>query len=258
MSRSEIVIKKKKSKKYQSSSNTLDSSLTSNCYTDDTSSSECSTSSSPTKCRTSSSSSSCTNPSIEVIEISRSSSSGSSSSSSSGSSSKSDCCGKKKKYRRESCNRGCNGGCNGGCFRSITSNYGDCYYTFYATVQPLSNFKYLDGSSNASGLKIDVTVSNKLTTLQWPGFSGNVTSSGIPYVSIGQFFKGLPSYDVYSSFLINYQSGDALSTVQIVSNNSDTVRWYLQATRKSTGVSANSFITVYGGSVTFVNNCNVF
>lgn len=254
MSRSEIVIKKKKSKKYQSSSNTLDSSLTSNCYTDDSSSSECSTSSSPSKCSTSSSStSSCTNPSIEVIEISRSSSSSSSSSS------KNDCCGGKerKKYRRERCNRGCNGGCNGGCFRSITSNYGECYYTFYANVQPLSNFKYLDGSSNASGLKIDVTISNKLTTLQWPGFSGNVTSSGIPYVSIGQFFKGLPSYDVYSSFLINYQSGDALSTVQIVSNNSDTVRWYLQASRKSTGVSANSFISVYGGSVTFINNCNV-
>lgn len=259
MSLSGIVIKRKGKKCETSLSSTT---LTSNCYSDTSATSSCSSLSSCSttnkKCKVkkkcSSSSSSSSRPSIEVIEISTSGSSSCSSSESSCSTKCEDSC------YDDYCGNGCGNGCGKRCGKRrrnrIGRSFGDCYYYFYAVVQPLSNFKLLDGSSTTNGLRIEVSMNSKTTTLQWPGFSGNVTSSGIPYVSIGQFFKGLPSYDVFSSFLINYQSGDALSTVQIVSNNSDTIRWYLTASRKGTGVSSNSFISIYGGSITYVNSCD--
>lgn len=242
MSCSEIVIKKKGKKKCKISSSSVNT-LTSDCYTDKTS---CSSSGR-------SSSSGCSSqPSIEVIELTTSSSS-SSECSRSGSSS-SDCCpgGRKNRYNRRCGGRNCNG-CNS-CSKPGRT-FGDCYYCFYAIVAPLSNFQLLNGATSVNGLKISVVISGKTTTLSWEGFSGNITSSGIAFVYISQFFKGLPMYDVFSSYLINYAGGDTLSTVQVLANNTNTIQWYIQANRRGTGVSSNSYIAVYAGSVTYINNC---
>jgi hypothetical protein len=63
-------------------------------------------------------------------------------------------------------------------------------------------------------------------------------------------------YDVFSSYLINYAGGDTLSTVQVLANNTNTIQWYIQANRRGTGVSSNSYIAVYSNSITFINSCD--
>lgn len=247
MSCSEIVIKKKGCGKKQKSSSS--NTLTSDCYSDSSSSSStsCSPSSSSVSCVRKKKCSSSSQPSIEVIELTTSSSSSSSECSNSN-----DCCRGGGRKRREC--RGCNS-CRSDCYKPGRT-FGDCYYCFYAIVGPLSNFKLLDGTTSVNGLKISVAISGKTTTLSWQGFSGLVTSSGIAFVYISQFFKGLPMYDVFGSYLINYSGGDALSTVQVLANNTNTIQWYIQANRKGSSVAANSYIAIMAGSITFINNCD--
>lgn len=216
--------------------------------------------SSSSSCGSSSSSSSCrSQPRVLIVEAN-----------SSRSCSSYDCggCGRcsdcRRKNKRGKKYYGCGGyggygGC-GGCgncnnCRGGVDFYGGAYYEICGTVRPVKNFSLLDGTS-CGEVKIHISINCKTVTLQWEGFTGEVDSSNAAYLYVNQCFRGLPKKNVFGSYLVNFKGGDGISTVEVLSNNDNTIRWYLTASRKGNNVSNGDSFTVYPGSITYILDPN--
>lgn len=210
---------------------------------------------SDSSCSSSSSSCSIAQPRILLVEAKSSSSSSS------------DCggCGKcgscKKKYKKKGkcytsySSYGCSS--NGCSTNDCCDNRGKCtsavnaLYDFCAIVRPVRNLALINGNT-CGDIKITVAINCNVVTLQWEGFTGQTDSSGIAYLYINQSFRGLPKKSVYGSYMVNFKGGDALSIVEVTSDNNNVLRWYLNSSRTSNNVSNGESFTVYPGSISFI------
>ncbi len=239
------------------------SSCSKKCSSESTNTFTCSETYDTSSCSSSSSScSSSSQPKILIVEA-KSSSSGSSCSSSS----YYDCggcgkCGKcKKKYRQHKIYNTGYGGC-GGCGNCNNCNkgghgYGNAYYNFCALPRPVKNLS-TENDKSCGEIKITVSINCNTVTLQWNKFSGQVDASGQAYIYINQSFRGAPKNNIFFPYLVNFKGGDGLSVVEILPcNNTNTIRWYLTASRKGSNISNGDAFTIFEGAVTYImaNDC---
>lgn len=209
-------------------------------------------------CSSSSSSCSVPQPRILLVEAKSSSSSCSSSSSDCGGCGKCGSCKKSKKKGKCYTSYSSYGCSSSGCSsNNCCDNRGKCtsavnaLYDFCAIVRPVRNLALINGNT-CGDIKITVAINCNVVTLQWEGFTGQTDSSGISYLYINQSFRGLPKKSVYGSYMVNFKGGDALSIVEVTSDNNNVLRWYLNSSRTSNNVSNGENFTVYPGSISFI------
>lgn len=149
-------------------------------------------------------------------------------------------------------NRGCgnDGGDKGGQKQNSTCGSNCIFYDFCAVIRPVKNLALLNGTT-CGDIKLFVNIYCNLVTLSWEGFQGQTDSSGIAYVYVNQSFRGLPKNSVFGSYLVKFKGANAISAVEVTSDNNNTIRWYLSSSLSSNNVSNGDSFTVYAGSITY-------
>lgn len=123
--------------------------------------------------------------------------------------------------------------------------------SFASTVTPLSNLISYTGLQGA--VEFFMRRKNKVTTLQWEPFTGNMGANGVAYLLVPQSLQNLPPYPMTFTFNIKYKSIGRSTFVEVVPDDKNGhIRFYLNADGTGTGVVMGDSVSIPGGCISWI------
>lgn len=122
--------------------------------------------------------------------------------------------------------------------------------SFASTITPLSNLVSMSGLQGA--VEFLMRRKNKVVTLQWEPFTGNLAANGAAYLNVPQDFANLPPYPVRFAYSFTYKSVDRASFIRIVPDDKNGhIRFYLNTDGSGTGIQMGDAISFDGGCISW-------
>ena len=107
----------------------------------------------------------------------------------------------------------------------------------------------------------DVCVASAGTiTLQWPTFSGTISSNGLAFLQPSQAFPHLPKYTITQPIVITLR-GNPVIGVLVIDPGTDSkyggrsgVKFFFDISLTGVGISINDSVLIEGGSISWISS----
>lgn len=134
--------------------------------------------------------------------------------------------------------------------RSGRYDPGVSYFT--SVITPLTNLT--PGHSGCLGsVEFRMRRKNKTVTLQWEPFTGCIAASGITHLTVAQSICNTPPYVMSFPIFLHYKNTGRITHIKIDPHaKSGNIKFFLHVDGSGSGVSIGDFISVPGGSVSWI------
>lgn len=160
----------------------------------------------------------------------------------------------KKLCNDDECGNSCNScggnGCNNCCER--TQRYDPGISVFRTMITPVSNLTPIYAGPTGS-VEFRMRRKNKVVTLQWEPFTGQMAASGVAFLQVVQSVWGMAPYVVATPIYINYKGVNLLTHIEVGPNTGvGNIRFYLNTDGSATNITLGDAFTISGGCVNWV------
>lgn len=150
-----------------------------------------------------------------------------------------------------------NCGCGQYCQHYLQYGRADVYKDeisgFKALIVPLTNLISIT-TGKSDMIKFKMRRKNKIVTLQFEPFSGQIAANGISYIVVNQTVCNLPDVILEYPIRIIYNGQAITSFLQINPNSSEQIRIYLNISGNGSNVNIGDTIIVNGLAVTWITD----
>lgn len=131
----------------------------------------------------------------------------------------------------------------------------DLSCSFYALITPMTNVKPVYGTGHDGTVQFMLRRKNKVVSLQWEPFTGNVGNNGAAYMAVNQSISGLPNYPVDVPVSITYNGIASITLAEIDPLTSDQIKIYFNVGKTGSGVVLGDTVVVQGSCINWISDC---
>lgn len=134
-----------------------------------------------------------------------------------------------------------------------TNQCGD-YSCFKAIISPAINVTSLYTAS-IGYTTVKMIKQGKIVTLSFEGFSGQISATGVTYLTLNQSIYNLPQFPTQIPYRIIYNSIATISFIQIDPTSTDNVQLYLNVSNSGLNINIGDSFIVPSTTISWMSNC---